>query len=386
MNILLITQYFPPDLSAGSFRMSALVNEISKLMNNDTKLEVFTTYPHRYDNFRDDKIDFDNANIKIYKIKLLKHKNNKLFQIINYLIFFIWVLLKTNHKNYDKLFVTSSKLMTSFLGAIIAKNKKIKFYCEYRDNFLQSLDLLGGIYNNKILKFFLYKIENFVCNNCDKLNLVSEGFNKYFINRYPNLDISNYTNGIDNLYLNYNFNNVNNSNKIKKILYVGNIGFGQGLEKIIPSLALKNYKTCEFIIIGDGSSKKLLLNRIKELNISNIKVLNPIKREQLNVYYKKSDILFLHLNNHQSSMHVLPSKIFEYAATNKPILAGLNGFSANFCKENIKGCFVFNSCDVNDGQSKMEKIKVNYYDRKSFISKYERQTITSNLAKEIINL
>ena len=40
MKILLITQYFPPDLSAGSFRMSSLVNEFKKYMSKNDVLEI----------------------------------------------------------------------------------------------------------------------------------------------------------------------------------------------------------------------------------------------------------------------------------------------------------------------------------------------------------
>ena len=142
MKILLITQYFPPDLSAGSFRMSSLVDEISNSLTNDDMLEVYTAYPHRYDDYRKQKIFNKGINVKLNRIKLLKHKNNKFLQILNYVIFFLWVIFKTRNKKYNKIFTTSSKLMTSFLGSIISKNKKIKFYCEFRDNFIQSIDLI----------------------------------------------------------------------------------------------------------------------------------------------------------------------------------------------------------------------------------------------------
>ena len=43
--------------------------------------------------------------------------------------------------------------------------------------------------------------------------------------------------------------------------------------------------------------------------------------------YDKASILFLHLNDYEAFYKVLPSKIFEYATTGKPIIAGVNGFA-----------------------------------------------------------
>ena len=49
--------------------------------------------------------------------------------------------------------------------------------------------------------------------------------------------------------------------------------------------------------------------------------------------YQEADILFLHLNNYKAFLKVLPSKIFEYSATHKPICAGVSGHSKEFLKK-----------------------------------------------------
>ena len=52
MKILILSQYFSPDLSAGSFRVTSLVDEFSKQLKQNDTLDIFTTYPHRYDSIR----------------------------------------------------------------------------------------------------------------------------------------------------------------------------------------------------------------------------------------------------------------------------------------------------------------------------------------------
>ena len=68
MKILLITQYFPPDLSAGSFRMSSLVNEFKKYMSKNDVLEIYTTFPHRYDNYESDNIIIEKKILRLIEL------------------------------------------------------------------------------------------------------------------------------------------------------------------------------------------------------------------------------------------------------------------------------------------------------------------------------
>ena len=58
-------------------------------------------------------------------------------------------------------------------------------------------------------------------------------------------------------------------------------------------------------------------------------------------YYKNADILFLHLKNIAAFKRVLPSKVFEYGALGKPIVAGVSGYSANFIKQNLQINYCF---------------------------------------------
>ena len=49
LRILFLSYYFRPDLSAGSFRSSALVQELVSQPNSE--VDVFTTKPNRYASF-----------------------------------------------------------------------------------------------------------------------------------------------------------------------------------------------------------------------------------------------------------------------------------------------------------------------------------------------
>ncbi|WP_419782401.1 glycosyltransferase family 4 protein [Malaciobacter marinus] len=387
MRILVLSFYFAPDLCAGSFRTTAFVEELKKQINQDDKIEIITTMPNRYGSFSEEAKEFEKLtdNIEINRIDLGSHKSGFVDQSKLFLKF-AWQVMKLekNREKYDIVYATSSRLMTAFLGSLIAKKQKAKLYLDIRDIFT---DTLESIFAKSKLRYAIpifKQIEKYTINSATHINLVSKGFENYFRNINDRVGYSFYTNGIDDVFLKYDF--TQDKKKEKKIItYAGNIGEGQGLEKIVPDMAKKLGKNYEIHIIGDGGRKKELVNGLK--NIENVKLYDPVNRAKLLEIYKNSDILFLHLNDYEAFKKVLPSKLFEYATTNKFIIAGVGGYAKEFVEENISDTFTFKPCDINDFYDKFKKVE-NFADinRTFFVEKFKRKNIMNIMAKEVYNL
>ena len=103
--------------------------------------------------------------------------------------------------------------------------------------------------------------------------------------------------------------------KFLEVVYAGNIGEGQGLHSILPSVRAKHFEgKLKFKIIGDGGRLPQLEQALKAAAINNVELLNPVGRDVLIQAYQHADILFMHLNDYDAFLKVLPSKVFEYAA------------------------------------------------------------------------
>jgi glycosyltransferase involved in cell wall biosynthesis len=215
------------------------------------------------------------------------------------------------------------------------------------------------------------------------------GFPKYFEKK--GIDTSRwvfYPNGVDNIFLNQAFDRPNQTNSKKLITYAGNIGYAQALEKIIPFVAKNLNENFDFLIIGDGSTRDKLVSAIKKNNIKNVKIVKPMNRKLLLDYYRKSDILFLHLDDTPAFMRVLPSKLFEYAAMGKPIVAGLQGYSRAFSKNHIPYAFIFEPGNVEECVSKItESINAIVTKREvdSFTENFSRKRLMNSFADDILN-
>jgi glycosyltransferase involved in cell wall biosynthesis len=196
--------------------------------------------------------------------------------------------------------------------------------------------------------------------------------------------VSYISNGVDQCFVGENFTNQNKTTR-KHVLYAGNLGEGQGIEKIIPALAKATQNHCDFTIIGSGGKLQALQAACESIN--NISLLAPIARDALIEKYKQADVLFLHLNDYPAFKRVLPSKLFEYAITKKPILAGIPGFSAQFVQDNIPGAWLFDPCDVSQGIKQLQEIINNaeiQYNRDTFCQRFDRKKLMEKLADIII--
>ncbi len=384
MKILYLTFYYYPDLCAGSFRNTSLSDELKSKIKKSDKIDLITTLPNRYKSYENYAKSFEkNNNLNVRRIKLPKHKSGLMDQSFAFIVFFFRVLKLTKGKKYDIVFASSSRLFTAFLSSIIAHRNKAFLYLDIRDLFV---DTIKDILKNNFFKFFviflLEKIEKFTFESADHINLISEGFKDY-LNKYKVSNLSFYSNGIDDIFLKRNQIKVV-QNKVKVITYAGNIGEGQGLHKIIPESAARLGKNFLFRIIGDGGLRIKLEKALEIYKCNNVELINPVNRDELIKYYKNSDYLFLHLNNLDAFKKVLPSKIFEYAAFNKPIIAGVSGFASVFIKKHIKNSLVFDPLDIECFVKNIKSLKINGALRTDFIKKFSRKEINSKMADSIL--
>ena len=393
MKIVFFTFYYPPDLCAGSFRAIALAQALSKRMKNDDELHIITTHPNRYENHRVKASDIEvHGNITIHRISVPSHKSGMFSQARTFVTYALASYKLCNKLNPDFLIGTTSRLMTGVLTGVSARKLGCKYFIDLRDIFSETIsDIFSQ--KNKLLGSISKKtfslLERWLFNKATGVNVVSEGFPEYF--QTMGIDTSNWSffpNGVDKIFTNLPFIENKRSKEITTVLYIGNIGTGQGLENILPATAKYMGNKYRFLVIGGGGATSKLINAIKNNNVDNIEILAPIKREKLIKYYEKADILFVHLNDIPAFQRVLPSKIFEYAALRKPIVAGLSGYSAKFILDNVPYATIFNSGDVDGCVEAIKKAKTLEIKDKNidiFIEKFSLEKIMDKMTTHILS-
>lgn len=388
MKLLILSFYYQPDLSAGSFRTTALVEALLEQLPANAHIDLITTLPNRYSSFSSGAPALEeHPRLTIRRISLPAHKSGMIDQAKAFLVYANAARKIVRHQHYDLVYATSSRLMTASLGALIARKKQTPLYLDIRDIFV---DTIKDVLPKKIIWFLkpiLSLLESFTIKSATKINVVSEGFLPYFKTRYPKQQYSTFTNGIDSEFLAAQpIENSSTQNPILDVVYAGNMGEGQGLHNIIPSLAKRLEGKVRFRLIGDGGRLVLLKQALVSEGCTNVELLNPIKREQLIEIYQSADILFLHLNDYDAFRKVLPSKVFEYAALGKPIWAGISGYAASFVSEHIENSAVFAPCDVATGIKSLETLNIVTRPRHAFVERFSRGRIMREMSKDVLSL
>jgi glycosyltransferase involved in cell wall biosynthesis len=134
------------------------------------------------------------------------------------------------------------------------------------------------------------------------------------------------------------------------IAYIGNVGIAQDLDTLIDlSKEIDNFTVT---IVGDGAKLSELKKRCFDERLGNVFFTGLVSSEKVLKYIGQADILFAQIGPNFAS--AVPTKIFEYIASGRPVLLGLpNGpakeiFSEFKCVEifdtgNLESCISFYS-------------------------------------------
>ena len=384
----MLSFYFRPDLSAGSFRASTLVDSLLAILPDGASIDVITTAPNRYSTFTKDAPASETSNrLRVTRIALPAHRSDLWGQSRAFLHFARCAVRLAVGVPYDVVFATSSRLMTAALGAWIARRTHARLYLDIRDIFV---DTIGDVFPSiaGVLKPPLSALERWTMRGADRINLVSRGFEDYFRLRYPDRSYSWFSNGIDDEFMRQDWSRKKSAipRQSLVVVYAGNIGDGQGLHVILPPLALRLAGRVRFRVIGDGGRRELLVDRLRHAGVQNVEVVPPMPRPALLEAYMDADILFLHLNAYKAFEKVLPSKIFEYAATGRPIWAGVAGFAARFIAAEVPNAAVFAPCDVSEAIERLDGLILQDLPRSEFVTRYARRGIAGAMAEDILAL
>ena len=391
VRVLVLSFYFRPDLSAGSFRTTALVEEMRKMLPAGSHIDVLTTKPNRYHSFTAQAGACESdGDVTITRFELPAHRSDFFGQARAFLKFARDARRQTLAQNYDVMFATSSRLMTATLGASIARRLRIPLYLDIRDIFVETIgDVLPKRFAPLVplVRAVFSAIERRTISTAARVNLVSRGFEPYFAGRYPGREFSWFTNGVDDEFL------VEAAPSPKPpradralVVYAGNLGESQALHHVLPGLARALADQARFLVVGDGGRREQLEKALTAAGIDNVELRKPVSRAGLIDIYRSADVLFLHLGDQPAFERVLPSKLFEYAALGKPVLAGVGGYAARFVAEEIQNSAVFAPCDSAGGAAAFDTLDIRDTPRPAFIAKYRRDHIARRIAADVLAL
>lgn len=387
--ILIITECFYPE----EFRINDLTESWSEKGLDIDVLTLVPTYPvgkvfSGYKNSLFKKEKYKKINIyRVYAVTGYRDSTlKKNLKYINFMILGSVIGILIGRK-YDFIFGYNMSALTNMLPVVLIK----KLYKKKTTLWVQDIwpDSLYA-YGFKKTKFFSSLLDifvKFIYRNIDTIVISSMGF-KSKLNPYvPKDQIFHYLpNWADELDNNSKLKDLGKSKETTHFTFAGNIGKLQNLENIIKAFNLlpnEYQKKSQLNIIGDGSN----LDNLKLIakNNSNIIFHGRKQSSEMAGYYKSSDFLIISLIDKPIFSTLVPSKTQTYIAAKKPILAIINGDTADIVKNNNLGLYI-NPSSIDDIADTFCKcINMDKTERKKFITKNDFLLDTIFNKKRIID-
>lgn len=108
------------------------------------------------------------------------------------------------------------------------------------------------------------------------------------------------------------------------VMYSGNIGLSQSLHFLLESAeGLKEIKDLIFAIIGDGAGKSRLVDKARELGLSNVLFFPYQPAEEMRYSFATADVFVVPLAAGFDGL-VVPSKVFSIMASGRPFIAAID--------------------------------------------------------------
>ena len=110
------------------------------------------------------------------------------------------------------------------------------------------------------------------------------------------------------------------------VAYVGTLGLAHGLTLLVDvAERMKDRPELRFVLIGDGADREKLEEDIARRGLNNIVMLGLQPREAMPRWIASIDLLLVMLRDLPVFETVIPSKIFEFLAQERPVVLAAKG-------------------------------------------------------------
>jgi colanic acid biosynthesis glycosyl transferase WcaI len=336
--ILIISQYFPPDMSGGGTR----AYNYAKCLSKNYDVTVITAFPHlhtkipstyRYHLMKKEKMD--KINIIRVRVPSILHDSIK-NRIFLHLSFLITSLIPLFSQKPDVIFASEPNLFSiipAFFYSKLRGGKVIRVV----DDLWPEVIYERGFLKSKLIKKFLNKLANFSYNFPQFILPLTEEAKKHIIKFY-NINpkkIIVIEHGVDTDI--FQFKEKKSHNNFT-IMYSGALVESYDFEILLQAAEKLKDKNFQFIIRGKGLLLEKLEKKKHELNLKNLIIDSTfIENEKLSSTLSIADIFLVPMKDDYFLNLSLPTKILEYQALGRPIICCSNGAPGNYVEDTNSG-------------------------------------------------
>lgn len=343
MNLLYISQYFPPEMGAPSARGSELARHWARAGHQVSVLTGFPNHPTGVvpaewrSRLRRLTYHEKVGHVDVYRTWLWPLPNGKAHERMrNYASFCLSAALRgMTMPRPDVIIASSPQLLVGLSGWWLAFTRQIPFVFEVRDLWPESLAAVGVGGENSLLHDALAAIAGFLYRSADRIVVVTPAFKDYLIHRWrvPAAKIEVVENGVetdlfapDSVAAAGRRKELNAESRFL-VCYIGTMGMAHGLEALLDAAASLQSKAPHvlFLLVGEGSEKERIKSVAQCRGLANVQFLDQQPREKIPSFISASDLCLVLLKKSDVFKTVIPTKMLEFMSCARPVILGVEG-------------------------------------------------------------
>ena len=351
MNLLILTQYYPPEIGAPQTRLAAMVRELRKLGHQIEVVTALPNYPqgrifpaYRKTLYRREMRD----GVTVHRVWLYGAVGHGIARMLSFVSFALSSLIGLfRAAKPDFLFVESPPLVLSIPAVAYGALRSVPVIMNVADLWPDTVAEMGYMKPGLMLGLF-QRLEWWSYRKAAYVNALTEAIRQSLLGLkgLPAAKVLYLPNGVDTEVFRPQAADTALQVSLglarkKIILYAGTMGLAHGLDNVLRAAKLLEQQTdIHFLFLGDGSERAPLEQMRRDMGLANVTFLDPVPLEQLPAYFSLPVCGLVSLRDVPFFDGARPSKIFPVLASGRPVIYVGRGEGARLLEEASAGVIV----------------------------------------------
>ncbi len=350
MHVLVVTDNFAPERNAPAVRTYA---HSRRWAGAGVDVTVVTSAPNFpagvvQDGYRNRLVQHEKmSGVEVVRVWTYLAPNQAVIRrSLDFLSFAVSGFIAGLAQPADVIMATSPQLLAGMSGALLAFVRRKPWLLEVRDLWPDSIVALDMMRERGLFVRLLRWIENRLYRSASRIVTTNEGLRERLIARgVPAGKIGVVPNGVDAAEFSPRARPAALAGKYGLtgrfvVGYIGTQGLAHDLQSVVKAAERLKDANVAFLFVGDGAQHQTLVRHVRERRLDNFHFVRSVPADEVPDHIAACDVLLVPLKRTATLSDTMPSKIFEIAAMERPVVIGAEGIAADLVRSHRAGLTV----------------------------------------------
>lgn len=340
MKILILCQYFPPDITAAAFRIGDMTRILAERGHD---LVILTSQPHKGEKIHPGEVvAFDQEfPAQVRRSKLVPVGKGGARRYLLHYGSFVWGAVWQGTKLFfsswrpDVIWVSSPPLSVGVPARFLSMLFRTPYLLEVRDIWPDSAVAAGQLPGTGLFYNLAKKLELYLYSKAAQIVAVAQPMSQR-IAEQTDTPVAVVYNGISTKTSDAtDFSHPQPNTRQKVLSFVGNIGLVQNIDLLVTAFGElvrdQQMNDWRLEIVGSGAQAQPIHQMMMKIDPAgqHMNYHPAVSRAEADQIIHQADALFLSLKDDPVLRLTIPSKLFDYLLVGKPIVGGICGEGAD---------------------------------------------------------